>query len=151
MSSTYQYEELPAGKWIRLLKLLPGSSDAEIELELFTTELESAPPYESISYCWGDPEDLEDVICSSQTVEITYSLYSGLDRFRYPERARILWADAICINQANDKEKGVQVNMMGEIYDRATGVLVWLGVAPTLEAEKAFRLLLSDCGDSNGG
>lgn len=93
------------------------------------------------SYCWGDPEDLEEVLCSRQTVDITYSLYSGLERFRYPQKVRILWADAICINQANDKEKGVQVNMMGEIYDRATGILVWLGDAPILEVEKAFRLL----------
>jgi hypothetical protein len=34
MPSTYQYEELPAGKWMRLLRLLPGRSDDEIHLEL---------------------------------------------------------------------------------------------------------------------
>jgi hypothetical protein len=51
------------------------------------------------------------------------------------------WIDAICINQSDNKEKGIQVNMMGDIYDRATEVLVWLGEAPTLEVEKAFRLL----------
>ena len=74
-------------------------------------------------------------------MDITYSLYSGLKRFRYPEKDRILWADAICINQSDNKEKGIQVNMMGDIYDRATAVLVWLGEVPDLEAEKAFRLL----------
>jgi hypothetical protein len=31
--------------------------------------------------------------------------------------------------------------MMGDIYDRATGVLVWLGDASNLYAEKAFHLL----------
>jgi len=141
MSSTYQYEELPAGKWIRLLRLLPGTSDDEIHLELFPTELRSAPPYESISYCWGDPDDQVDIICCGQTKSITESLYSGLERFRHPEEARILWADAICINQLEDKEKGVQVNLMGDIYDRATRVLVWLGEASSVDAEKAFRLL----------
>jgi hypothetical protein len=73
--------------------------------------------------------------------DITYSLYSGLKRFRYIEKDRILWADAICINQSDNKEKGIEVNMMGDIYDRATAVLVCLGEVPDLEAEKAFRLL----------
>jgi hypothetical protein len=106
MPPTYQYEELSSeGRWIRLLKLLPGTSDDKICLELFTAELENAPSYEAISYCWGDPNDLEEVICCGNTMDITYSLYSGLERFRYPEKERILWADAICINQSDNKEK----------------------------------------------
>jgi hypothetical protein len=141
MSSTYQYEELPAGKWIRLLRLLPGTSDDEIHVELFTTGLKNAPPYESISYCWGDPDDQEDIICLGQTMYITKSLSSGFKCFRYPEKARVLWVDAVCINQSDDKEKGLQVNMMGDVYDRATRVLVWLGEASNHDAEKAFRLL----------
>jgi hypothetical protein len=142
MPPTYQYEELSSeGRWIRLLKLLPGTSDDKICLELFTAELENAPSYEAISYCWGDPNDLEEIICCGNTMDITYSLYSGLKRFRYIEKDRILWADAICINQSDNKEKGIEVNMMGDIYDRATAVLVCLGEVPDLEAEKAFRLL----------
>ncbi|PMD25415.1 HET-domain-containing protein [Hyaloscypha hepaticicola] len=139
---TYQYEELPPkGRPIRLLKLLPGMSDDKICLELFTTKLARALSYEAISYCWGDPNNLKEIICCGHTMEITYSLYSGLKRFRYPEKDRILWADAMCINQSDNKEKRIQVNMMGDIYDRATAVLVWLGEVPDLEAEKAFRLL----------
>jgi len=38
-----------------------------------------------------------------------------------------VWADAICIDQEDMKEKVVQVGMMGEIYERAEGVVVWLG------------------------
>jgi Heterokaryon incompatibility protein (HET) len=33
----------------------------------------------------------------------------------------------ICINQANDEEKGHQVKLMGQIYSTAAFVLVWLG------------------------
>jgi len=141
MSSTYRYEKLPAGKWIRLLRLLPGTSDNEIHLELITAELENAPPYKSISYCWGNRDDQRDIICCGQTMYITKSLYGGLKCFRYVEKDHILWADAVCINQLDDKEKGDQVNLMGDIYDRAAGVLVWLGEASNLGAEKAFRLL----------
>ena len=142
MPHTYQYEELsPEGRPIRLLKLLRGTNDDKICLELFTAELESASSYEAISYCWGDSRNLKEIICCGHTMDITYSLYSALKRFRYPEKDRILWADAICINQSDNKEKGIQVNKMGDIYDRATAVLVWLGEVPGLEAEKAFRLL----------
>jgi hypothetical protein len=141
MSSTYQYEELPTGKWMRLLKLLSGKSRNQIHLELFTAELESAPPYEAISYCWGDPDDQEEILCCGRSMYITRSLYSGLKCFRYPQKTRTLWADAVCIDQSNDNDKGHQVNMMGDVYDHASTVLVWLGEASTLAAEKAFHLI----------
>ena len=141
MSSTYQYEELPTGKWMRLLKLLPGNSDDQIHLELFTAELKSAPPYEAISYCWGDPNDQEEILCCGQAMYITKSLATGLKCFRQPEEPRILWADAVCIDQSDDQEKGHQVNMMADVYDHAFAVLVWLGEASTLAAEKAFHLI----------
>jgi hypothetical protein len=125
---------------MRLLKLLPGKTHDLIHLELFTAELESAPPYEAISYCWGDPDDQEEILCCGQTMYITKSLATGLKCFRQPE-ARILWADAVCIDQSDDQEKGHQVNMMANVYDHASAVLVWLGEASTLAAEKAFRLI----------
>jgi len=81
MASTYQYGKLPARKSIRLLKLLPGASDEQIQLELFITEQDSAPSYEAISYCWGDASDLQEIICCGQTMHITRSLYSGLECF----------------------------------------------------------------------
>jgi len=141
MSSIYQYEKLPTGKWMRLLRLLPGNSDDQIHLELFTAELKSAPPYEAISYCWGDPNDQEEILCCGQAMYITKSLATGLKCFRQPEDARILWADAVCIDQSDDQDKGHQVNMMADVYDHASRVLVWLGEASTLSAEKAFHLI----------
>ncbi|KAG4442473.1 hypothetical protein IFR05_002075 [Cadophora sp. M221] len=38
-----------------------------------------------------------------------------------------LWIDALCIDQSNSDEKGIQVAMMGEIYSKASQVIVWLG------------------------
>jgi hypothetical protein len=138
---TYKYVGLPSGKWMRLLRLFPGTGDDPINFELFTTELNSAPPYEAISYAWGDYHDRQDVICCGHTANITKSLFTGLKRFRYPGGPRILWADAICIDQSNDEEKGHQVNMMGNVYDRAFRVLVWLGEASNHAGEKAVHLI----------
>jgi Heterokaryon incompatibility protein (HET) len=38
-----------------------------------------------------------------------------------------LWADAICINQDDDRERAEQVGIMRNIYTHAKSVLVWLG------------------------
>ena len=38
-----------------------------------------------------------------------------------------LWIDALCINQADLTERSAQVSMMGDIYQSATNVVVWLG------------------------
>jgi hypothetical protein len=141
MSSTYQYERLPTRKSIRLLKLLPGANGEQIRLELFTTDLDSAPPYEAISYCWGDGSDVQEIICCGQLMRITRSLCTGLECFRDSKNARLLWADAICINQSNDDEKGIQVTMMGDVYDQASRVLVWLGEASEEDVRMAFNLI----------
>lgn len=51
----------------------------------------------------------------------------------------IAWADAICINQADNEEKSFQVNQMGDIYDKAAEVIVWLGHDTDGIAEIAFN------------
>jgi hypothetical protein len=52
----------------------------------------------------------------------------------------VLWVDALCINQEDDKERGHQVFQMGTIYSHASQVCVWVGLADSF-AEGAFRLL----------
>ncbi|KAF3004767.1 hypothetical protein E8E13_001344 [Curvularia kusanoi] len=44
-----------------------------------------------------------------------------------PYRPDLLWADAICINQADLSERGDQVQLMREIYSNAMRVIIWLG------------------------
>jgi hypothetical protein len=48
-------------------------------------------------------------------------------RDRFVER--IIWIDAICINQDDNGEKGQQVQTMAKIYAKASRVIVWLGEA----------------------
>jgi hypothetical protein len=38
-----------------------------------------------------------------------------------------IWIDAICINQADEKERNRQVSLMAFIYTRATRVVAWIG------------------------
>lgn len=62
----------------------------------------------------------------------------ALQRFRRRTRARILWADAVCIDQDDEKEKGHQVQMMRQIFERAQTVLVWLGRNYEVDAGTVF-------------
>lgn len=84
--------------------------------------------FEAISYCWGEP--IFSRSCSlhdGATIPLTESLHSALQAFRYPDRSRKLWADAVCINQADIAERSSQVELMGDIFAAAIRVLVWLG------------------------
>ncbi|CAH0051115.1 unnamed protein product [Clonostachys solani] len=127
--STYTYTAIAAPRNIRLIHLHPGNESDPVSLSLATVALDSVPDYEAISYCWGNAADQRQVTCNGATLSITNSLFTGLVAFRQPDRPRILWADAICINQNDLVEKRDQVLLMPEIYSQAKCVLVWLGIS----------------------
>jgi hypothetical protein len=52
-----------------------------------------------------------------------------------------VWADAVCINQYDNAEKGHQVKRMGIVYENAEEVLVWLGKDNEGVAEDCFNLI----------
>ncbi|KAK2613248.1 hypothetical protein N8I77_000172 [Diaporthe amygdali] len=135
----YQYDTLPRDGWFRILKLLPGRFDDPLVCELASTALDAAPSYRAISYVWGDHGKLESITCSGFRRKVTANLFEGLRRMRGTDDVEIAWADAICINQTDQKERSSQVNQMGEIYDRAAEVVVWLGDDDDGVAEIAFN------------
>lgn len=55
---------------------------------------------------------------------------------------RIIWVDAVCINQADEKEKEHQILLLPAIYANANRVAVWLGEAhnDSDQALEAIRL-----------
>ncbi|KAF2461212.1 heterokaryon incompatibility, partial [Lineolata rhizophorae] len=89
--------------------------------------LRSSPKYEALSYTWGDALDRHSIACEGKTIRVTANLLSALQHLRQPDVTRILWVDAVCINQGNIAERDAQVRMMGDIYRMAARVLVWLG------------------------
>jgi hypothetical protein len=46
---------------------------------------------------------------------------------RYEDKSRVLWIDAIWVDQQNLKERGHQVQRMGDIYKSVDRIIVWLG------------------------
>jgi hypothetical protein len=55
------------------------------------------------------------------------NLYLSLKHLRQTSISRVLWVDAICINQDNQDERSIEVKRMGQIYTLAWRVVVWLG------------------------
>jgi hypothetical protein len=136
------YEPLPDGEYIRVLKLRPGRYDDIIDCSLSLTDIESSKgSYEAISYVWGDSKHTVDVWCNGLRVSITVGLADALRNFRHPSESRLLWADALCINQKDDQEKGHQVKRMGQVYANAKCVLVWLGCDVNNVAANTFALI----------
>ncbi|KAJ4258973.1 hypothetical protein NW762_008061 [Fusarium torreyae] len=140
-SKTFTYSAIPPGRNFRLLRILPGLPEDGLACELFVSDLDNAKAYTALSYVWGNPDKNADVELSGHACKITQSLSEGLHRLRKVDEAQIVWADAICINQNDNDEKGHQVDLMGAIYDNAHHVLVWLGPDLTGSSIEAFRCL----------
>jgi hypothetical protein len=62
-----------------------------------------------------------------QTLHITPNLFIALQHLRRPDAHRVLWIDAISINQEDIPERSAEVSRMGSIFSKARQVIVWLG------------------------
>ncbi|KAH6847176.1 heterokaryon incompatibility protein-domain-containing protein [Chaetomium sp. MPI-CAGE-AT-0009] len=113
---------------IRLLKLRRRWPLGPIRCELVTVDLhgDDLPDYEAISYHWGRAAFTEDIYLDGlpfRVAPIVQDLLYHLGSYR---RDRLLWIDAICINQGDNAEKDVQIGLMRDVYRRAASVMVWL-------------------------
>ncbi|KAH7336283.1 heterokaryon incompatibility protein-domain-containing protein [Rhexocercosporidium sp. MPI-PUGE-AT-0058] len=142
MTELYQYTPLPEGKYIRLLHLEPGRKSDPGHCQLTTVKLDDAPPFEALSYHWGSAQLSYSITINNKgALNLTSNLVSALIRVRHETELRVLWADAICINQENIKERTEQVQLMSEIYGRASQVLIYLG-AGTNDLPVAVSLIM---------
>ncbi|KAK4570254.1 hypothetical protein LTR86_002334 [Recurvomyces mirabilis] len=120
----------PTTQEIRLLLLKKAQNKTDPihcsirKISLLSTPL---PVYETISYAWGDTKLKSDIFIHGRATPVGYSAVQVLRRFRERDHDRVLWIDAVCINQRDDEERSQQVAMMAAIYSRCTGVLIWLG------------------------
>lgn len=142
MADVYSYETLPSG-YTRYLLLQPGESGDPIVCNIHATKLEDSTPFEAISYVWGTPERTEPIKCDGKTLYITVNLRNSLLAVRRLDMARALWADSICINQADNEEKAQQVSIMAEIFRKSTRTLICLGSNDAGEHAEAAAGIMS--------
>ncbi|KAK4163800.1 ankyrin repeat-containing domain protein [Cladorrhinum sp. PSN259] len=126
------YSPLPKGS-VRLLRLLPHPDEtSRIECHLSVYHLldsGTAHHYDALSYAWGSGVNSKAIWINDREYVVSASLHAALLHLRDCYVDRLMWVDAICIDQQNTAEKSQQVQSMAKIYAKASRVIVWLGEA----------------------
>lgn len=142
ISSVSLYERLLNPTSCRVLHILPGERDDQLVCSLSGIDLSKDQiKYEALSYVWGSRLSPAEIMCNGRLISVTRNLKDGLQRIRCENTTRVVWIDAICINQLDQVERGQQVRMMRSIYHNAATVLVWLGHLHSEYAERCFSTL----------
>jgi hypothetical protein len=93
--NAYKYEPLPTEDHFRVILLQPGSWTDKISFILKTVSWQEKPEYEAISYAWGEVTNVQSSSNDGKEFKITTSLFTALQHFRFPDKPRTLWADAV--------------------------------------------------------
>lgn len=138
----YNHQALnPSKTQIRLLRFSSPDSRT-IDTTLSTFDLDDCPPYTALSYMWGPPTPTREILIDGCAFSIRENLWDFLDSIRRVRdvsrifddhrlvgilRQEYIWIDQICIQQDVSHERSHQVKLMGQIYQKAIEVVIWLG------------------------
>jgi hypothetical protein len=133
---------------IRILDILPSGADGTnepIRCNIRVAALADKPTYETMSYRWGDPNDIVCITVGDKPTSVTANLHAAMCHLRLENEVRSVWIDQLCIDQEDMEEKSAQVRLMGEIYSNCSQCLIWLdeidpGVS-LADAEAAIDIL----------
>ncbi|KAH9213872.1 heterokaryon incompatibility protein-domain-containing protein, partial [Leptodontidium sp. 2 PMI_412] len=128
------YEQQLRDDQFRLLCLTaPESQDEPIHVTLETHLDDDHPEYETLSYAWGGEDDDSSRVRPVYVGKYwdvllqTKNCWSLLQYLRPRRGIRLVWLDAICINQEDTSERQMQIVKMGTIYKQSSRVVVYLG------------------------
>jgi hypothetical protein len=146
MSATSVYEQrILNGRIFQLLFIHPAQHhDQQLKCFCLPFAIDTAPCFEALSYVWGrptTPTSAIKVLCNGQLFPIQPELANALSRLRLRQLTRVVWADAICINQDDFEERSHQVSLMGSIYPSAIRVVVWLGTADPDHTKRSLAVV----------
>lgn len=128
MASTFKYAPLNRqSNQIRLIELHPGSFGESIQCTVHVQSLDCHPEYEALSYAWGESGRETQIKLDGHPFLVSTSLLSALQNIRHQDNSRILWVDALSIDQHNNREKEWQVSIMGTIFKNCSNGLLWVG------------------------
>ena len=126
---------------IRLLHLHSGSGEDAVSCVLehaFLDREGERPSYETISYHWGDALVRENIVVDGVDLSVAVNTAAALRRMRKASNNRVLWIDAVCINQDDYDERSQQVELMTEVYHYSAGNLIHVADYP-LKAAQAVQ------------
>src|SRR5258708_7678711 len=120
---SYVYSPLSRGQ-IRLLSVTCDHEDLQCALKHF--ELDNAPEYIALSYCWDGQSPDQQLNCDGLPLKVTANVKAVLHYILEAEPNTYVWIDGVCINQHDTDEKNLQVPQMGHIYTAATKCIAWI-------------------------
>ncbi|PTB41087.1 hypothetical protein M441DRAFT_58525 [Trichoderma asperellum CBS 433.97] len=145
----FRYTQLQFDDSIRLIRLYAGDRKEAIQCEIFHSSLHDHPEFEGLSYAWGGSTLSEKIYSTVGSLEVTTNCAAALRDLRYKFHDRVLWIDAICIDQSNILEKNKQIPLMSKIYSEARQVVVHLGAETRPNVDLFFEFLQQN-GSSTG-
>ena len=128
----FEYEPLPTPDSFRFAILKRGSKHEELRCELITRDVtdDSDPTtisWEALSWLWGAYGDFRSILINGKRFQVTRNLFIALNHLRYADVDRVLWVDALCINQYDVEERSAQIKRMAFLYHKASRVIAWVG------------------------
>ncbi|KAI4249125.1 MAG: hypothetical protein L6R42_009060 [Xanthoria sp. 1 TBL-2021] len=133
---SYKYHSLPNDHSIRLATRKADNEPEDWACTFEVADIDDPPEYVALSYCWGDVHNLVPIGCDDG---IVMAPQSALEMLEAVCRGPVpFWLDSLCINQQDVTERNEQVAMMGDIYSKASLVLVWLGPDPHEDTDIVF-------------
>ena len=125
----------------RILEIEGGKHRSDLCCSLVHARLSTAPKYEALSYCWGTEVTTRMIKQGGLAgCLVSEHLWRALKRLRMPSEKRLVWIDAICINQQDVDERNHQLGLMRHVYAKALRTIIWIGdFDPTKEScKRAF-------------
>ncbi|KAF9697763.1 hypothetical protein EKO04_004210 [Ascochyta lentis] len=130
---------------IRLVEVHQSSGPSSIPvITIFEVAIHNAPPdchlippYDAISYTWGDALLEErihirhrDALDKNrvETLVVRKNCADVLRQLSHFNTSKYYWIDAICINQEDKEERAQQVALMSDVFGQAQCVLACVGI-----------------------
>lgn len=137
----FEYDSLEPDH-VRILHLAPGLPGDPFVGTLHIAKLQdSIAQYDALSYLSGDPTRTSTILIHGRKLGVAANLARALGQLRYSDKTFVIWIDAICINQADLKERAAQVQMMAQVYSNAATVRAWIHDPAIDPSDPAFTNL----------
>ncbi|KAK4128478.1 hypothetical protein N657DRAFT_629576 [Parathielavia appendiculata] len=106
--------------------------------------------YDAIPWCWEEDPSRTTMFLRIDEGLTRCLVSKGLEAtFRHLRRRwrdRVVWADALCINQTDISERNLQASNMAPIYNNAANICVWLS-QDTPDSKLAMRFIQDELCD----
>ncbi|SMY28355.1 unnamed protein product [Zymoseptoria tritici ST99CH_1A5] len=123
----YRHTPLPdPATYIRLLTPAHSRDTNLPSYTISTWAVDEAPPYNAISYTWGEPSDAV-ILINNRPLHVRQNCQDALVQANGFDSTALLWIDALCIHQHDVNEKDHQVQRMYGLFSEAENVLACIG------------------------